>query len=464
MPSARSSMPPPPTPVSATSTVTTFPPALPPKPAFLNPPNDSLKKESLTREERRKLWGERIELLFEAGAAKRAYSDCVTDVKEKQVFTSSERTERLGDAVRESITRSLQAAEAKRETARSRSLSTHEKLLELDFWPVRRRPELTELVKREEEEKVIEDGHAEVKKQASELGDALSRIDRQLKEVTQFVASRTKSNAVPTSTPMDGEPTDATARATKRRKVGEDSAYTSDSGSTTLGRASPSPAASASAAIARQHRQIRKRLTKLESDFHELENLYIQSEHDAQEELESQVDHYVDTRREEFVKEPLARVTRLEKNVERLDKDVKVIVVELTELIGAEEEMREVMNNIMEEQARAEAEGARIRAATVESIFRGNDLQEQLEAQLKEWEIVNAKLASLEKEKEKEKNNSSSHLPSPESPSSDPSLSLPPAHTPTLQHLFTLLFPHVLDAIRTKFVVPHLIETKEDVV
>ncbi|KAL5529029.1 hypothetical protein ACEPAG_5003 [Sanghuangporus baumii] len=445
---------------------------VPTKPAFLapTPTPENFKREELTREERAMIWDKRIELLSEAIAAKRALNERIADVRQLEAFASPERTASLSAGAREKVTASLASARTQVEAAQERVRVAQQKVLELDFWPVRRRPEEYDPVKKaqitaqeeekERERKLIEDVQEEIRDRMNGLGDAVDKLDKKMKEVALLVSARAQSGsdgmAAPASAPpeqesMDWEPTDG-PRGLKRRKTGDDGVYASDSGSVPQSPASLAGDTAPTFAFVnnardREVRLLTHRLAKLESSFHELENLFHQDEEQREDELAQLVESQVELVREELVRGVKVRqgekVKKLADNMQLMDKEVTALGNEIAELYERLGGVITLQNRLEEERARVQVEREKLRTAIEENNSRTGVMQAQIAANIEETQSLRQTLSSLS--------------------SSNASQSHPSAHTPSLENLTQALLPRLLDAIRADLE-KKILEQKADVI
>ncbi|KAL5490508.1 hypothetical protein ACEPAI_5341 [Sanghuangporus weigelae] len=446
---------------------------VPTKPAFLapTPTPEIFEREELTHEERAMIWDKRIELLSEAIAAKRALNERIADVKQLEAFASPERTASLPAAAREKVTASLASARTQVAAAQERVRVAQQKVLELDFWPVRRRPEEYDPVKKEQitiqeeekerERKLIEDVQEEIRDRMNGLSDAVDKLDKKMKEVALLVSARAHSGgggmSAPASAPpelelMDWEPTDG-PRGLKRRKTGDDGVYASDSGSVAQ---SPTPLAGDAAPTSaivnntrdRELRLLTHRLAKLESSFHELENLFHQDEELREDELAQLVENQVELVREELVRGVKVRqgekVKKLAEDMQLMDKEVTALGNEVAELYERLGGVITLQSRLEEERARVQVEREKLRAAIEENNSRTGVMQAQIEANIEETQALRQTLSSL-------------------SSSSNASRPYPPTHTPSLENLTQALLPRLLDAIRADLE-KKILEQKTDVI
>ncbi|OCB84073.1 hypothetical protein A7U60_g8744 [Sanghuangporus baumii] len=446
---------------------------VPSKPAFLapTPTPENFKREELTREERAMIWDKRIELLSEAIAAKRASNERIADVKQLEAFASPERTASLPAAAREKVTASLASARRQVEAAQERVRLAQQKVLELDFWPVRRRPEEYDPVKKdqikaeqeekEKERKLIEDAQEEIRDRMNGLCDAVAKLDKKMKEVALLVSARARpggsgmpasASAPPEIESMDWEPTDG-PHGMKRRKTGDDGVYASDSGSvaqspTTLAGDFTPTSATVNNARDREIRLLTHRLAKLESSFHELENLFHQDEEHREDELAQLVESHVELVREELIRGVKVRqgekAKKLAEDVQLMDKEVTALGNEVAELYERLGGVIALQSRLEEERARVQVEREKLRTAIEENNSRTGVMQAQIEANIEETQTLRQTLSSL---------------PS----SSNASRPHPPAHTPSLENLTQALLPRLLDAVRADLE-KKILEQKADVI
>ncbi|KAL5511858.1 hypothetical protein ACEPAH_5076 [Sanghuangporus vaninii] len=446
---------------------------VPSKPAFLEPTPtpENFKREELTREERAMIWDKRIELLSEAIAAKRALNERIADVKQLEAFASPERTASLPAAAREKVTASLASARRQVEAAQERVRLAQQKVLELDFWPIRRRPEEYDPVKKdqikaeeeekEKERKLIEDAQEEIRDKMNGLGDAVAKLDKKMKEVALLVSSRVRpgGSGMPESTSippelesMDWEPTDG-PRGMKRRKTGDDGVYASDSGSvaqspTTLAGDFTPTSATVNNTRDREIRLLTHRLAKLESSFHELENLFHQDEEHREDELAQLVESHVELVREELIRGVKVRqgekIKKLAGDAQLMDKEVTALGNEVAELYERLGGVIALQSQLEEERTRVQVEREKLRSAIEENNSRTGMMQAQIAANIEETQALRQTLSTL---------------PS----SSTASRPHPPTHTPSLENLTQALLPRLLDAIRADLE-KKILEQKADVI
>ena len=312
-------------------------------------------------------------LLSEAIAAKRVLNERMAEVKQLEALSSAERTSNLAAAVREQVQATLKHKQALVEAAQERVKLAQQKVLDLDFWPVRKRPEeydpikkgLLQIEEEQRERKLIEDAQEEIKDRVNGLGDAITKLEKQMQEVALLVSTRARSGTSVVSasesapTPgesMDWEPTDG-PRGMKRRKTGDDGVYASDAGSAT-------PVATGSERD-RELRLLTHRIAKLETSFHELENLYHQDETQREEELSQLVETHVDSLRGEVIRglktKQGEKVKRIEEDMEQMDREVRELGNEIAELYERLSGVLALQNRLEEERTRVRIEREKVR-------------------------------------------------------------------------------------------------------
>lgn len=429
-------MPPPETPFSAISTTVGHVP--PTFPTFPIP--DIPRKEKLSDEDNYKVWDKRIELLSVALLARRELKKNLEELKQLEGLGDSYQTLNLPSTTKERFAAVLKATKLKCEASRAKAELTHKQISALDFWPVRRSldstgesNEVVDKLLEEKNEKLLQDEHREVKKEVGELGDLMSRLDRQLKEVITFVTSSrpgfsentlpsnssiTSANAVPMDVDTQSDP----PRGVKRRKTGDgENTYTSDT-------ASVSPQKQQSPATTqmgrKEHKLISHQIKSLESRFEELENMFYQSADHENDEITSIVEIELEKVRNDIkrlVKRERETIIQTENNYHSgLQDDLAILKGEINSL-----SMRATAKPVDGEARDAEKyklqlEYEQLCDAVKKGKLRTDELQEQIRASTEEAKALR-RLVEL------------AHRP-PQSPSVD--------------ELVDLILPRVMDTVR----------------
>ena len=122
----------------------------------------------------------------EAVLARRELKKNLEELKYQEALSDSSRVSSLSLSTKEKIVALLKATELKCKASRARAELAHKQICALDFWPVRRpintlgeNNEANDKRLEEENERILQDEHREVKKEVGELGDMVSRLDRQ---------------------------------------------------------------------------------------------------------------------------------------------------------------------------------------------------------------------------------------------------------------------------------------------
>ncbi|THH10200.1 hypothetical protein EW145_g1503 [Phellinidium pouzarii] len=428
---ASSSMPPPPMPTSSASA--SF--VVPPLPSCLTTQQaaEPVKKELLSLEQRREIWDKRIELLAEAISARQTYGELVDNVKVLQSLIRSARYVQSTPAVRESIDTSLRNVEKQRDDARRRAEAITSRIYEMDFWPMRRRTAGNDAEGAREDAALLrEDEHEEMKTMVNDLNDAVNRLDRQTKEVISYVRSRTRSKPAPASTTahadMEWNPQNDGVRGSKRRKVGDEGAYTSDSGSTVVGRATPTPAPLTSDSLdALSAARLARRVERLEAMYADIENMSTQTENAQTEEIGALIDTHLDRLRGNLEQQlqisQQVRISKLEVEVDQSGNDVVELATTVADLVESTGKFRDKKVEYEAERERIAQEHAALRSAMERSRTQTEAIQAQIRANIAETAALREALKHM-------------HRPAPA------------PHVPSVDELAAALLPRILDAVR----------------
>lgn len=244
-------------------------------------------------------------------------------------------------AVREKMAASVQSAEKLVAAAKTRVDASLDKIYELDFWPVRKRPPAGDV--RQEDgggvNALWEEEADDLRRDVNDLDETVQRIDLRLKETTAFVKSLALGASTSASvTPVDQHPD--TARGAKRRKVGDDGAYASDGGSTVVAGSVPpqSDALDTLDAV-----RLTRRIEALETNYADLDNLCTQTEHDRLEEVGNVIDARLEGWRSTFEADVHAnqagRLLQVEADVEQTGTDVSELAVTVSGLLNESSEL-----------------------------------------------------------------------------------------------------------------------------
>lgn len=262
----------------------------------------------------------------EAVLARRELKKNLEELKYQEALSDSSRVSSLSLSTKEKIVALLKATELKCKASRARAELAHKQICALDFWPVRRpintlgeNNEANDKRLEEENERILQDEHREVKKEVGELGDMVSRLDRQLKEVITFVTSSSRpgmndSTFNPNTTAataivetVDVESLPDRPRGVKRRKTGDgENAYVSDTGSVSIQHQTPVDIQTQ----AKEDKTVSHQLKKLESQYGELENLFNLANDNENDEILGIVDNEL-----EKMQETLKRNLKKERKV-----------------------------------------------------------------------------------------------------------------------------------------------------
>ncbi|KAI5122961.1 hypothetical protein M0805_006840 [Coniferiporia weirii] len=421
-----SSMLPPPTPTPMSATPAPIPPS------FLTSPQiDIPEKQILSLEERKEIWDKRIELFMEAISARQVYKRLSDDIKVLESLVKSSRYANYTPALRDPIDATIANTEKQRDEARKRAEEVHNRIYALDFWPLRKRPTGDQADDSVGPGATLwEDEQEEIKSMVHDLSGAVSRLDRQLREVFQYVVSRTRANlqATPSISSEQEMQLDG-ARSAKRRKVGDEGAYASDSGSTIVGHLSPTPAFVSSAGDildAPSAARIVRRVEALEATYADLENFCTQTEHTRTDEVGGIVEMHLERFRSQLGRN--ARVNQmellktLEAGLEQTGNDVGELATTVAELVESVGNFRNKEDAYASEREQVARERAEIRTTIEAKLADTEPLKAQIRANLEETAALRDALARMQQP-------------------------TPAPHVPSIDELVEALLPRVLDSV-----------------
>lgn len=207
--SSRTSVPPePPRPYPSQPPLPALPP-LPTVPAFLSQQSSSRDGFSLTREmkglsldEQRKVWHERVDLMFTSITARREYAKIESDLESMRRLSQSSCITGLSEEDKSRINEQKIALERELEKKRKEVNDVIQHLIGTEFWPALKTPELQGL------EKTL----AEVKKHASDVKSSLEDLQSSCSALFSSQATQIGQNP---------EEPDGTERPKKRRRLSE---------------------------------------------------------------------------------------------------------------------------------------------------------------------------------------------------------------------------------------------------
>lgn len=231
-------------------------PSMPTVPAFASHPQSSSKGgfEKLSLDEQRRVWHDRVDLMFASITSRRDYTKIEKDLENIKLLSQSSRVADLPEEDKARVNGQRTALELQLETKRKEINENIQRLMGTEFWPAIKASELQNL------EKTFTD----VKKHVSEVKTSLEALQSSCNVLLGVHGVATGSTS---------EASHDTERPPKRRRVSEEAEAPSSSASY------PTPELEA----------FREQLTGLSRHVSDLENHINQRHHIVQDEVELRI-------------------------------------------------------------------------------------------------------------------------------------------------------------------------------
>lgn len=285
-------------------------------------------------------------MFAEATLARLKVKDLASELGTREKFITAPRMDAVGQSIRAKLQQSLDDIRKQYEDAKREAEDCLDRVSKLDFWPVQDRRSMAELEVITKDQ-ALQERQGALQRDVTKLAGDIERIDKALKEVATWIASRPSSTpAVPG--PSSGQNTASATRrasedwetsAAKRRRLKSEDPPAYESGAApmegVLDASGVAKSSSSAVTNAEFVAKLEKRLDELQERLEDVEMLGNQYMERTHEQIESDMDRV----KERLDHERNARkkmheeVNEMRKDIDKADKDIQEIVLNVVEVM-----------------------------------------------------------------------------------------------------------------------------------